>query len=1479
MQAEALKEKLPGFAFLVQDFPVELGAPQQNKTSSSNGSHIPLKNDTAAGKSRNMSITTKTITTDAASKKDLLNEYCRIAVHYGPHGEIGNMDDAQRQMLVYFEDLSIESIDELQDLKGCKSAIEKFPSWMYTALYDSNAVASAWKGRVQTSAAATGNVGKDQNSSSDLNSNSDSESTSGSLDDENDIVPDSVPNHPDFLVLPMTPPLAFELSQFLERAGGFNKFDVSQRKIRTLIASNLKASGPNLYQFILSPAVPQAGSGMDQDALNQVHFMEYCHKVETTSEWVTNVEINIAAKIFDVTFFIWQFNSTEGYSYYNRIGTGKNVIHLGFESELHYHLLLHCSDPVSINRLLPYLKATPVVVHTSPFQGQRAMVAVGIYGDGNCFYTALAAAALALDHPISRTFEEPVSNELVAVYWSDISTMSIMDLPSRACITDTLKSTYILYEHLCAAAGRPLTTPRSVVYDGTIQSAVLLVAPAGIDALRLHQDTVIIGRTDDYRDLIKTKNSIDAVAFEVHKKLGYRPLISFNKHGMPDLFSGCTHIIFDDINVSSETVHAACQTDGVQIVICHSRTMKHNLVSVEIKAFRRVKILRVRDHDPAAKDDRSRTITLLMFVRTEEQSPTEDTKVASVISNWIRDAKVAPDPLARASRATDSIVAHGCGSKVQQFRCEEKDVKYVITPQVAVSVFEADQPAKTFLPNERVMLKGDSRVKEEVVTFLGVVDRQGGSSGSLLIYENSAGSIGATGSDRLSPSDRSLGSSSKNSKEIAKALRKLLKTTAPLFNSSTAKPTQTPESDPISKKSRDLPIDHDGSTKPMLVVPMTKPTPTQQSDPIFTKVTRQTSAVSPSLVPDHNKNSCDVIKKNLTLEFQNSDVGGSTNDASLTAPSPVPDQNKKTHPAATQSPIPARGKSLSSVSDVERSRSPVPLLDGSTAKPTPTSESDHFWKKRGHQDSAATPFLVPDQNKKTRDLPEGSTIKVPAATQSPIPARGKSLSSVSDVERSISPVPVLDGSTAKPSPTPESDHISKKRGHQDSAAAATPFLVPDQNKKLKSRDLPDGSTIKVPAATPSPGPSGAEDSTGMPDRKSRQKKRGPKKRGHLKKEGSPKSTGVDDPSDQSTDDPQLLGENEDSITVEILSDDETEANVATDTPVVRRSSSRLTKKQKKAREKEDEQLLQIEEQEKGKQQQIKLDNMRKEKLMEAKALVNRNKTRQEKKALAKKQQQINEAKSTMTAMRAELKSKDVELKSKDVELKRKEELLQRGPKPGTERPQDGIERQKLSNALELEKAKRLLDQQLSAHQEAARNMQAKASEDERSERAEYLISMRQQFEKLQEGLNNKQQDDFKAQLLHAVERNKPEPMENVLKAVAALSDSLYSGIAKIQNHQSKPVEQQFASKHPPVCINDLSSKKLSEWSVPDVQRWLAHSNQPDLQSNAAKHTVDGKCIILFGVTPDLVKDIWPSLSKFETVRLNNSIIACRQAYE
>ena len=1335
MQAEALKEKLPGFAFLVQDFPVK----QQ-------------KNDSAAGKSRNMAR--------AEQKKDLLNEYCRIAVHHGPHGEIGNMDDARRQMLVYFEDLSIESIDELQDLKGCKSAIEKFPSWMYTALYDSSAVTSAWKGRVQISAAAIGNVGKNQNSSSDLYSNSDSESSSESPDDGNDLVPDSVPHHPDFLVLPMTSSLASELDQFLERAGGFNQFDVSQRKIRTLVASDLKASGPNLYEFFLSPAVPQAGSGMDQDALNQVHFMEYCHKVETTSEWATNVEINIAAKIFGVTFFIWQFNSTEGYSYFNRIGTGKNVIHLGFESEEHYHLLLHCSDPVSINRLLPYLKATPVVVHTSPFQGHRAMVAVGIYGDGNCFYSALAAAALALDHPISRTFAEPVSNELVAVYWSDISTMPIMDLPSRACINDTLKSTYILYEHLCAAAGRPLTTPRSVVYDGTIQSAVLLVAPAGIDALRLHQDTVIIGRTDDYRDLIKTKNSIDAVAFEVHRKLGYRPLISFNKHGMPDLFSGCTHIIFDDINVSSETVHAALQTDGVQIVICHSRTMR-NLVS-EIKAFRRVKILRVRDHDPAAEDDRSRTITLLMFVRTEEQSPTEDTKVASVISNWIRDAKVAPDPLARASRATDSIVAHGCGGKVQQFRCEEKNVKFVITPRVAVSVFEADQPAKTFLPNERVMLKGDSRVKEEVVTFLGVVDRQGGSSGSLLIYENSAGSIGATGSDRLSPSDRSLGSSSKDSKEIAKALRKLLKKTAPLFNSSTAKPTQTPEFDFISKKSRDLPIDHDGSTKTLLVVP----------------------AVSPSLVPDHNKNSCDVIKKNLTLEFQNSDVGGSTTDASLPAPSPVRDQNKT-----------------------------------------------------------------------TRDLPEGSTSKVPAATQSPIPVRGKSLSSVSEVERSRSPVPLVDGSTAKPTPTQESDHISKKRGHQDSAA--TPFLVPDQNKKLKSRDLPDGSTIKVPAATPSPGPSGAEDSTGMPDRKSRQKKRG-----HLKKKGSPKSPGVDDPSDQSTDDPQLLGKNEDSITVEILSGDETEANVATDTHVVRRSSSRLTKKQKKVRENEEEQFLQIE-----------LGNKRKEKLMEAKVKANQNKTRQEKKkALAKKQQQINEAKSTMTAMRAELKSKDVELKRKDA-------LLQRGPKPGTERPQDGIERQKLSHALELEKAKRLLDQQLFAHQEAARNMQAKVSEDDRSERAEYLISMRQQFDKLQQSLNDKQQDDFKTQLLHAVERNKPEPIENMLKAVAALSDSLYSGIAKIQNPQTKPVDQQYASKHPPVCINDLSSKKLSEWSVPDVQRWLAHSNQPDLQSNAAKHTVDGKCIILFSVNPDLVSDIWPSLSKFEIVRLNHSIIACRQAYE
>ena len=129
-------------------------------------------------------------------------------------------------------------------------------------------------------------------------------------------------------------------------------------------------------------------------------------------------------------------------------------------------------------------------------------------------------------------------------------------------------------------------------------------------------------------------------------------------------------------------------------------------------------------------------------------------------------------------------------------------------------------------------------------------------------------------------------------------------------------------------------------------------------------------------------------------------------------------------------------------------------------------------------------------------------------------------------------------------------------------------------------------------------------------------------------------------------------------------------------------------------------------------------------------------------------------------------------------------------------------------------------------------------------------------------------------------------LAEVMKSIVSVQNSMFDGMSSVIKSVVPTRDlQQCEEKARPVvapavvCIKDLEGKKLNQWTVEDVQRWLDHSNQPGLRPLAAKNYVDGASLILLGDDPCLCSDIWPSLSAFEKIRIKQSIVQCRAAYE
>ncbi len=91
----------------------------------------------------------------------------------------------------------------------------------------------------------------------------------------------------------------------------------------------------------------------------ELFFQQYCDKVEQT-EWATNVEVLVAAKVLNVKIYVWELTE-DGYVLHSAHGEGSTVWHIGFQREVHYHLLVPESDADGLRRLLPHIACVGAV--------------------------------------------------------------------------------------------------------------------------------------------------------------------------------------------------------------------------------------------------------------------------------------------------------------------------------------------------------------------------------------------------------------------------------------------------------------------------------------------------------------------------------------------------------------------------------------------------------------------------------------------------------------------------------------------------------------------------------------------------------------------------------------------------------------------------------------------------------------------------------------------------------------------------------------------------------------------------------------------------------------------------------------------------------------------------------------------------------------------------------------------------------------
>ena len=560
------------------------------------------------------------------------------------------------------------------------------------------------------------------------------------MTDPGALAPDSSASVRPFEIIPVSKVEFLILEESLHLAGARNSIRALAVDVRKLIVALQRTKGPDLYRFVLSGSEPADGSGVCLDDLHQVAWSEYLGNMESTSAWGSHLEIQSAAVLFEAKIYIWELRST-GYVFHSVHGSGKQVWHFGFESERHYHFMLHGSDHEGMRNLVVHLGASPCISRTTPYRGSSEALLIGVCGDGNCLFSTIAMAALACGHPLVASHFQLPDSTLQLQQLPHLAEAQYMAINAESTTGQQAANAEML--HLCQVSGHPLGEG-SVVSDATQASLMMLSAAAAAHSgiAKLHKDIVWVFHLLDRWTYCGARWKAEAIRRA--SSTGLRLKVT---KSLPSSFDGFTHVTCDG-TTSCGDVEKALGSNSVNLVIVvDSQHLEELLVQQLPVDFQLVNV-----------HGGTRRYTLFIRVHRVQQSPSPRQIDVPSRSFNATSANILPTNVGRSAPPKFDVQASKDGLNRE----------YTVLPNVAATMHRPPNSTVTFMPGQYLRLQVEDRVYVPAI-YRGIV--QSGQSDSVIVY-SSRGKIGAAPPSQVRGLNKNTTATDKmTSEEIAEGVR------------------------------------------------------------------------------------------------------------------------------------------------------------------------------------------------------------------------------------------------------------------------------------------------------------------------------------------------------------------------------------------------------------------------------------------------------------------------------------------------------------------------------------------------------------------------------------------------------------------------------------------------------------------------------------------------------------------------------------
>jgi hypothetical protein len=549
------------------------------------------------------------------------------------------------------------------------------------------------------------------------------------------LAPDSSASVRPFEIIPVSKVEFLILEESLHLAGARNSIRALAVDVRKRIVALQRTKGPDLYRFVLSGSEPADGSGVCLDDLHQVAWSEYLGNMESTSAWGSHLEIQSAAVLFEAKIYIWELRST-GYVFHSVHGSGKQVWHFGFESERHYHFMLHGSDHEGMRNLVVHLGASPCISRTTPYRGSSEALLIGVCGDGNCLFSTIAMAALACGHPLVASHFQLPDSTLQLQELPHLAEAQYMAINAESTTGQQAANAEML--HLCQVSGHPLGEG-SVVSDATQASLMMLSAAAAAHSgiAKLHKDIVWVFHLLDRWTYCGARWKAEAIRRA--SSTGLRLKVT---KSLPSSFDGFTHVTCDGTTSCGDVEKALGSNSVNLIIVVDSQHLEELLVQLPVD-FQLVNV-----------HGGTRRYALFMRVHRVQQSPSpRQINVPSRNFN-ATSANILPTNVGRSAPPKFNVQVIKDG------------LNYTVLPNVAATMHRPNGTV-TYIPGQYLRLQVKNAIMPAI--YRGIV--QSGQSDSVIVY-SSRGKIGAAPPSQVRGLNKNTTATDKmTSEEIAEGVR------------------------------------------------------------------------------------------------------------------------------------------------------------------------------------------------------------------------------------------------------------------------------------------------------------------------------------------------------------------------------------------------------------------------------------------------------------------------------------------------------------------------------------------------------------------------------------------------------------------------------------------------------------------------------------------------------------------------------------